>query len=91
MAYTQAYLIWLLVALLLGSLASVVMHGDNNSIENTLFYTLPLLTATCIGISFAQSKNKAPHKFGFLGVIFGAVFSMLLLVVSVVWLSSNGV
>ena len=84
------YLTWLSINFLVAVILTVLMHGANNFLLNFLFYLLPLLICTGLGVRRGLSKGINPMISGALGALAGLGVIAILIALLVGMLSLWG-
>jgi len=87
----KIYLTWLSISFLVAVILTALMHGTNDFFQNLLFYFLPLLICTGLGVRRALSKGNDPMISGALGVLAGLGVIAILIVLLVGMLSIWGI
>ena len=87
----KPYLTWLSISCLVAVIFDSAMHGAVNFSSNFLFYLLPLIICSGLGVRRGLSKGSDPMLSGALGALAGISVITILMVLMLGTLSLWGV
>ena len=87
----NAFTLWVAISIALASLATWQMHDIDFFSENFLFYLVPLVVSSVMGVAYASKRGSPTFQGGAIGMGIGVVIIVAIIGLLALMLSEWGV